>query len=128
MIINIMSFEDKKFIDIEDLKIYHRLHGHIYYKTTAEWNAKPDIIGANGDIFIYTDHTVEKDGKTISIVGIKVGDGKAYLIDRPFVTKEFEEHILNDTIHITNEEREFWNNKVRCFPNDSNEELIFTID
>ena len=56
--------------------------------TTAHWNQNIHFIPLNGEAVIYTDYrTIENDdGTTTVIPGIKIGDGKAYLIDLPFVT------------------------------------------
>jgi hypothetical protein len=63
---------------------------------------------------------------------LKIGDGTSYLIDLPFVNEtssnsNFEEilmnHINNNTVHISPEDRLFWNNKLNLFLSDEN--LIF---
>ena len=62
--------------------------------------------------------------------GLKIGDGKAYVIDLPFLNDtsgiDFDQHINNTTIHITNEEREFWNNKINCRDTVISETLFLT--
>ena len=92
--------------------------------TTENWNAKRDFIPLRGEVIIYTDHGQMDDGfgNMIDVPGIKIGDGGAYLIDLPFVgndvryqiLQELREHTGNEVIHITQEEREFWNNKLNC--------------
>lgn len=62
---------------------------------------------------MYTDYRLDEEGNAVP--GIKIGDGNAYLIDAPFMDTDIIDHINNHTIHITEEERQFWNNKVRCF-------------
>lgn len=92
----------------------------VLYASTATWNSKPKTLSKAGYIYIYSDY---RDGKP----AIKIGDGKAYLIDLPFTDDEFVEHINNNVIHITQEERDSWNNKVRCYIDPNNENrLIFT--
>lgn len=94
--------------------------------TTANWNAQRTLIGQEGHIYVYSDHDTV-DGQNIP--GIKIGDGLGYLIDAPFVdsnTSTVLNHINNTTVHITQEEREFWNNKVRCYSDDDPEHVIFT--
>lgn len=94
----------------------------VLYASTATWNSKPKTLSKAGFIYIYSDY---RDGKP----AIKIGDGKAYLIDLPFTDDEFINHINNDVIHITQEEREYWNNKVRCYIDPNNEnKLIFTTE
>lgn len=92
----------------------------VLYASTATWNSKPKTLSKAGFIYIYSDY---RDGKP----AIKIGDGKAYLIDLPFIDDDFVEHINNNVIHITQEERDNWNNKVRCYIDPNNENrLIFT--
>ena len=87
--------------------------------TTAEWRAKPTFIPPNGTIIIYTDYSsIEDNGATKVIPGIKVGDGVTPGIDKAFVGEDVKQQLLdhiNDTvIHITSAERTFWNNKLNC--------------
>ena len=97
----------------------------IYYKTTVEWNSVPSMVAREGVIYIYSDYKQDEEGRNIA--GFKVGDGKAYLIDMPFIDEIISEHVEEAVIHITQEEREFWNSKVRCYMSEvHDEELIFT--
>lgn len=82
----------------------------LYSDTTANWNAQTTLVAEAGAMYIYTDHAVV-DGVNVS--GIKFGDGTSYLIDVPFTDANFIEHAQDTDIHITAEEREFWNNKER---------------
>lgn len=94
-------------------------------KTTSEWNSTPSLVSQAGTIYIYTDYY--NDGQGHSVPAFKVGDGLAYLIDLPFVDVNMQEHMNNGDIHITPQEREFWNNKVRTDTTQiHNENLIFT--
>ena len=98
----------------------------IYYNTTTYWNSHPQLIAKRGYIYVYSDY---KQSEGEDIVGIKVGDGLSYLIDMAFIDKPLDDHIADNIKHISNEERAFWNNKVRCFvdPNDE-ENIVFTIN
>ena len=90
--------------------------------TTENWNAKVNYIPLRGELIIYTDHGTIKDdyGNDIKVPGIKIGDGDAYLIDIPFVgddlcsqlLHELRNHELNSLIHVTQEDRDFWNSKL----------------
>lgn len=101
--------------------------------TTSGWNSMPSYIPKRGEICIYTDYaTIQDDmGNDIVCPGIKVGDGNAYLIDMPFVGAEIRYEILqrlklheeNTTVHITQAEREFWNNKLN-YEYDETEEIL----
>lgn len=99
----------------------------VLYGSTASWNSQPQLVSQVGYIYIYSDY--KQDGEGNNIPGIKVGDGNAYLIDLPFSTKLIDEHIANAVIHITQAERDFWNNKVTCYIDDNNiTRLVFSKD
>ena len=85
---------------------------NIICDTVEGWASKPSYQTAEGFLYVYTDYKLH-DGKYIP--GLKVGTGNAYLIDTPFVDQVYAEHVENTDIHITAEEREFWNNKVTCY-------------
>ena len=90
--------------------------------TTAGWNSNPQYCPKSGEICIYTDYktVIDDMGNEITFKGIKIGDGNAYLIDMPFVgddiryfvLQKINEHESNHEIHITKQERNFWNNKL----------------
>lgn len=114
-------------VALEDIGIKN-----IYYDTTQNWNSQQMLIGERGAIYIYNDHsTIEKDGQMFYVPGIKVGDGLAYLIDAPFVgddiVEDFMGHVNNTMIHVSPNDRDFWNHKVSCFLNyDDLENLVFS--
>ena len=117
-----VSYLWSKFKNIQsDKLIYHT-------KTVEEWNINPNLISEKDVLYIYSDYKKkQKDGKEIVIPGIKMGDGKGYLIDLPFlndINSTFEQilmdHIDNDVVHITQMEREFWNNKLNLSLSDEN--------
>ena len=101
--------------------------------TTEYWNDKPQLIPKKDTIIIYTDYqSKEEEGNIINIPGIKIADGSAFLIDQPFVDEDIRKvvssHINNSDIHITPQEREFWNNKIRCYLDTLEQDnIIFTI-
>lgn len=104
----------------------------IYYDTTAHWNSQVSLKSEKGAIYIYSDHqNIEESGETILVPGLKIGDGLAYVIDLPFVSndssRELKAHIANTIIHVTQEEKNFWNNKLNMHVDSSNpENLVFT--
>ena len=104
----------------------------IHYGTTAYWNSQSTLIGENNHIYVYTDYTtITSNGETKNVPNIKIGDGNAYLIDNPFITTSVEQlinlHINDTTQHITAEERAIWNNKIRCYLSENNNEtIVFT--
>lgn len=110
----------KKISDLTNDKHFPSL----LYNSVEEWNNNRSYIPAAGDIIVYSDYKQE-DGKVIA--GVKIGDGTTYVVDLPFLTDAYQEHINNSSIHITSEERTFWNNKVRCYLKEEDEEnIIFT--
>lgn len=97
----------------------------VFYGTTSYWNSQPQLISTRGSVYVYSDH--DSDGSGNLIPGIKLGDGTSYLIDMPFIDEKSAEHIMNLAIHITQAEREFWNEKVRCYIDPQNpQHIIFT--
>ena len=99
----------------------------IHFGTTAYWNAQTSIISKEGHLYVYTDYETV-DG--VDIPAMKVGDGKAYLIDLPFLDGNqtaLLNHIADTSVHITETERTFWNNKVTSYINfDDEENLVLT--
>lgn len=102
--------------------------------TTANWNQAGGFIPLRGEIIIYDDYETktwtemeygEEVTKTVNIPNIKIGDGSAYVQDLPFVdqrTREIlMEHINNQEIHVTLQEKAFWNNKINI---DDSEEIV----
>lgn len=99
----------------------------VHIGTTEYWNEHRDLIALNGHLYIYSDYRVyEEQG----IPGMKVGDGTTYLIDIPFIDGNelaLRRHIEDTHVHITDAEREFWNNKVTSYISEADgENLILT--
>lgn len=89
--------------------------------TTSEWDALRGFVPSAGELIVYTDHEIvsrEIDGETreVFVPAIKVGDGMAYVQDLPFVDDGLRllimTHINNTDVHVTAEDRSFWNNKI----------------
>ena len=100
---------------------------NIYVDTKDNWASQPTRISEKDAIYVYIDNHVDSQGTELA--SIKIGDGLAYVVDLPFTDQGIYEHIEDDTIHITDAERNFWNNKVRCYYSEvtDDENLIFTI-
>ena len=99
--------------------------GSVKVATTAEWNAQPQLIGVQGTVYVYSDHEHTPDGQPVP--GFKVGDGTTYLIDAPFNDDLSMRHINDTDIHVTPEEKAFWNNKVTVYINAEDlENLVFS--
>ena len=93
------------------------LNSKITYEinTTDGWAHRLPFVAQKGVFYIYTDReTITEGDKIINVAGVKIGDGTSYMVDLPFVT-------------VTQKQREFWNNKVRCYINSYvPENLVFT--
>lgn len=92
----------------------------IYYNTKSGWNAQSSLIAEEGAIYIYKDYSTISDGnETKDVPALKIGDGTSYLIDMPIVNGDIAdlllEHIHNTVIHITSDDRTFWNNKSSAY-------------
>ena len=95
------------------------------HDTTENWNKAKGFIPLPGEIIIYDDYevktwTVEEYGQTVTktanIPNIKIGTGNAYVQDLGFVDEKTRdmllEHINNQDVHTTLQEKLFWNNKI----------------
>lgn len=102
--------------------------------TTANWRSAVDFIPLKGEIIVYSDYSTMEgpNGETINVPNFKVGDGLAYGVDLPFVDDELRQslslHTANTDIHITAAEREFWNNKVRCYMDTVQDDEGYLVD
>ncbi len=128
MIINTENYEwlDKEGLAyfFSKLKVYmSSKYLPVLFDTTEHWNNQTSLISEKNTLYVYTDYMTDEN---LTIPGFKLGDGKAYLIDLPFTDKVYYDHIRNQVIHITEEERILWNNKVSCeLSNVNKENLIF---
>ena len=100
-------------------------NNRVLYATTETWNSQPSLRAKEGYIYIYADYRQNSEGQNIP--SMKIGDGQAYLIDMPFTDQLLYDHLRDEIRHITQDERKFWNNKVRCYIDEGNDgHLIFT--
>ena len=98
----------------------------VFSNTTAGWAEQTTLISKQGAIYIYTDYRQNEQGQNIA--AYKVGDGLAQVVDLPFTDELLYEHINDTSIHVTPEEKQFWNNKVRGTISDDPECLFLTIN
>ncbi len=95
--------------------------GTVSENTTEGWGTMPTYVPQNGEFCIYSD-THE----------LKIGDGLAYIADLPFVghgeatavSIALAAHAGNMSVHVSQEERDCWNNKVDVGV--AGEQLVFT--
>lgn len=98
----------------------------ILFDNTANWNSQTSLISEQNVVYIYTDY---RSSGGHSIAGIKIGDGLAYVVDLPFLDTIYANHIADSTIHVTPEEKAFWNNKNRAYVSLTDPEMmILTIN
>ena len=103
--------------------------GKISIDTTEGWNSRLTYVPARGEIIIYSDRHVIDD---VNYPGIKIGDGNAYVVDLPYfgddetnrVINIINMHINNAEVHVSQEDRAFWNAKLNF--EIENENLVFT--
>ena len=93
--------------------------------TTEHWNNAIGFIPLPGEVIVYEDYEVktyeveeygERVTKTVNIPNIKIGTGNAYVQDLAFVDEKTRDilmaHIQDHDIHVTLQEKLFWNNKI----------------
>lgn len=86
----------------------------VYRGTTQAWDSQVSLVSELNAIYIYSDHDTYDDE---DLPAIKIGDGTSFLIDMPFITDHTSEllnHLADGDIHVTIQEKTFWNNKVSC--------------
>lgn len=128
------------YLDLQGLqRFYNIISGRINQKLTmiaktkAEWQNSDKITSQPNVLYVTTDYkSVTKDGTTYQIPSFKLGDGNAYVVDLPNATVDeetFLNHVNDRVVHITQAEREFWNNKNRAEIDENNPEcLVMTIN
>ena len=97
----------------------------IKHDTTENWNNAVGFIPLPGELIVYDDYEtktyqVEEYGemvtKTVNIPNVKVGTGNAYVQDLAFIDDDIRDivmqHIRDYDIHVTLQEKVFWNNKI----------------
>ena len=113
-----MAENPKFYLELEGLKKYDALlKKHIpIFCTTADFEYMKTTVPSIGQLFILTDlRSIKKsDGTTITSAGIKVGDGIKTIEQLPFIDWFYWDHLNDANIHVTAEEKTFWNNKITC--------------
>ena len=113
-----MAENSKFYLELEGLKKYDaQLKQHIpIIGTTAYFEGVKTTVPPRGQLVIFSDfNSIKKsDGTTITSAGIKVGDGIKTIEQLPFIDWFYWDHINDKNIHVTAEEKTFWNNKITC--------------
>jgi len=89
----------------------------INVNTKENWATMTTYIPQKGEIDIYSNRTTIDE---VDYPGIKIGDGTTYVVDLPFLGDDqtalimgmITSHTGNSNIHVTAEEKAFWNNKL----------------
>ena len=111
----------KFYLELEGLKKYDALlkkHIPIFVtpdKVEIMKSIKPEL----GQLVIFTNFERKKsDNTTITSAGIKVGEGneenKKTIEQLPFIDWFYWDHIDDADIHVTAEQKKFWNKKISC--------------
>lgn len=125
-----MAENPKFYLELEGLKTYDKLlKKHIpIIGTTAYFEGVKATVPPKGQLVIYSDlrSITKSDGTTITSAGIKVGDGNTTIEQLPFIDWFYWDHINDKNIHVTAEQKTFWDNKITCKVDD--ETLNLKID
>ena len=113
-----MAENPKFYLELEGLKKYDALlkkHIPIFVtpdKVEIMKSIKPEL----GQLVIFTDlrSITKSDGTTITSAGIKVGDGNTTIEQLPYIDWFYWDHINDKNIHVTAEQKTFWDNKISC--------------
>ena len=108
----------KFYLELEGLKKYDALlkkHIPIFVtpdKVEIMKSIKPEL----GQLVIFTNlrERTKSDGTTITSAGIIVGDGIKTIEQLPFIDWFYWDHINDKKIHVTEEQKTFWDNKISC--------------
>ena len=115
---------------VESVNSIMALCAPIYYNSQETWDLQRDLITQRRAVYVYYNHTYIVDNNNVrhAVPAIKIGDDTSYLIDMPFVNEDvviqLADHINNTVIHVTGADKEFWNNKVTCYMDSQNDELL----
>lgn len=128
----------KFYLELEGLKKYDALlKKHIpIIGTTAYFNSEDvkTTVPPKGQLVIFSDlRSIEitnpdSSKSTITSAGIKIGDGTKTIENLPFIDWFYWDHINDANIHVTAEEKTFWNNKITCEVSEVDETLKFKKD
>lgn len=120
----------KFYLELEGLKKYDALlKKHIpIFVTPDKVEIMKSIQPELGQIVIFTDlyKRTNSEGVEITSAGIKVGDGIKTIKQLPFIDWFYWDHINDKNIHVTAEQKTFWDNKITCKVDD--ETLNLKID
>lgn len=82
--------------------------GEIVNHTTAYWEEHYDYVPKDGEIISYSDRQITAQG---NLPGLKIGDGETTVANLLFIDALVQQHLQNTTIHVTSQEKTFWNTR-----------------
>lgn len=82
----------------------------IYFDDREHWEASVDPSEANA-IYIYTDYYTDEESN-LQIQGVKIGDGEQTVEELPFLDTLYMDHINDMSIHVSQGDRNAWDNNV----------------
>lgn len=112
-----MAENPKFYLELEGLKKYDALlKKHIpIFVTPDKVEIMKSIQPELGQLVIFTNlERTKSDGTTITSAGIIVGDGIKTIEQLPFIDWFYWDHINDKNIHVTAEQKTFWDNKITC--------------
>ena len=113
-----MAENPKFYLELEGLKKYDALlKKHIpIFVTPDKVEIMKSIQPELGQLVIFTDlyKRTNSEGVEITSAGIKVGDGNTKIEQLPFIDWFYLDHINDKNIHVTAEQKTFWDNKISC--------------
>lgn len=124
------AFDDDRPITSDAVKRLTEHFDNVYCDTESNWNRQLTLVSEKGAIYIFTNHSYIEDqyGNIWPVPAIKIGDGNAYVVDLPFISdyllKLLLNHTTNSDIHVSAQEKQFWNNKVTAFVDNSDPEKL----
>ena len=98
------------FVLTQDLNNY----AQIIVKNEQDWASSSFTMSHKGQIYVYIKQN--QDNEEITSARVKIGDGKTFILNLPFVDDFVKEllnnHIQDIDVHTTLIEKTFWNNKI----------------
>lgn len=111
----VVGAEDEHLVTMQSLQDYLNLHldKQVMFGTKAEWDAQVGLVSEPNKLYVYTDYKTDGSGRNLA--GIKVGDGNAFLIDKPFIDELYFDHVQDNSIHVTAGDKLRWDEAVNCY-------------
>ena len=104
--------------------------------TKEHWDNASGFIPFEGELIVYEDYpgnypdltselTLVGTSEDMVVTGVKVGDGKTYVQDLPFIGDDIRDklikHISDMEVHLLVGDREFWDTKIDVVDFNGNE-------